>query len=198
MLLGALKAEARISHVPISLRPDAADRRPHLRTWRDGMRHLLQILLEAPHLFQFVGLSLFLFSWAVLLTGWRIGPVKVGFASVLGIHTLMFAMLGSCFALSLWSIGLLLSVRARAPLRTYRALLELGEGQLFWSAVLFMAISCGFFVTIVTRWALGGFENLALEQETLLLTTFGANGVLLVVSVLTAHLLKQMRVGGRA
>jgi glycosyltransferase involved in cell wall biosynthesis len=191
MLLKALKSGARISHVPVTLYADHAGRTPHLRTWRDGMRHLLQILLEAPHFFHGAGLATWLLSWIVMLVATRSGIVKIGFAEVLGLHTMMFAMLGSCFGLTLWSTGLLLSVRAPAQ-RSYRLVLELGEGALFWGAVALALVGAGFFAAIVWRWSSSGFENLALERETLLLTAFGANALLLVFNVITAHLLKQM------
>jgi len=193
MLLKALKARAKISEVPISLHPDTRDRRPHLRTWRDGMRHLLQVFLQAPQFFHVTGASILLISWALLLVGWWAGPTKIGFASVFGLHTMMFALLGSFFGLTLWSIGLLLSVRIPSGVRIYRRLLDLGEGHLFWMAMLFLLVSFGFFLAILVRWATNGFEFLALERETMLLTAFGANGILLVFNVITAHMIKQMR-----
>jgi hypothetical protein len=193
MLLKALKSRAKISEVPISLHPDTRDRRPHLRTWRDGMRHLLQVFLQAPQFFHYTGSVIFLISWGFLLIGWWAGPTKIGFASVFGLHTMMFALLGSFFGLTLWSIGLLLSVRIPSGVRIYRRLLDLGEGHLFWMAMLFLVVSSGFFLAILLRWATNGFEFLALERETMLLTAFGANGILLVFNVITAHMIKQMR-----
>jgi glycosyltransferase involved in cell wall biosynthesis len=193
MLLKALKSRAKISEVPITLRPDTRDRQPHLKTWRDGMRHLLQVFLQAPQFFHYTGAVISLVSWALLLIGWWAGPTKIGFASVFGLHTMMFALLGSFFGLTLWSIGLLLSVRIPSAVRTYRWLLDLGEGHLFWIAALFLVVSSGFFLAILVRWATNGFEFLALERETMLLTAFGANGILLVFNVITAHMIKQMR-----
>ena len=35
----------RISELPVELRPDGRDRRPHLRTWHDGWRHLRFMIL---------------------------------------------------------------------------------------------------------------------------------------------------------
>src|SRR5256886_3796580 len=49
----------RISEVPVVLRPDGRSRRPHLRTWRDGWRHLRFMLLFSPRwLFLYPGLAL--------------------------------------------------------------------------------------------------------------------------------------------
>ena len=38
----------RITELPITLRPDGRDRRPHLRPWRDGWRHLRFLLALSP------------------------------------------------------------------------------------------------------------------------------------------------------
>ncbi|HME70383.1 MAG TPA: glycosyltransferase family 2 protein, partial [Myxococcota bacterium] len=40
MVIKALLAKMRIAEVPITLHPDGRDRLPHLRSWRDGWRHL--------------------------------------------------------------------------------------------------------------------------------------------------------------
>jgi hypothetical protein len=39
----------KISEVPTTLRPDGRSRPPHLRTWRDGWRHLRFLLVFAPN-----------------------------------------------------------------------------------------------------------------------------------------------------
>lgn len=78
MIVKASLARLRIAQVPVTLRPDGRGRRPHLRTWRDGWRHLRFMLLHAPRwLFMYPGLSLLLVAavcFAVLL----FGPVTVG------------------------------------------------------------------------------------------------------------------------
>jgi glycosyltransferase involved in cell wall biosynthesis len=49
----------RISEVPVRLYPDGRSRPPHLRTWRDGWRHLRFLLLHSPRwLFLLPGLFL--------------------------------------------------------------------------------------------------------------------------------------------
>ncbi|WP_290867252.1 glycosyltransferase family 2 protein [Aquabacterium sp.] len=79
-----------IDEVPTTLRPDGRDRPPHLRTWRDGWRHLLFMLLFSPKwLFLWPGvfmvlaggvLSMLLFSGPVFMHG-------VG----LSIHSMLYA-----------------------------------------------------------------------------------------------------------
>jgi glycosyltransferase involved in cell wall biosynthesis len=48
MVIRAAQEKLRIGEVPTSLRPDGRGRRPHLRTWRDGWRHLRFMLLFSP------------------------------------------------------------------------------------------------------------------------------------------------------
>ena len=48
----------RVEEVPTTLKKDGRSRPPHLRTWRDGMRHLLFILSERPRLFEVCGLAM--------------------------------------------------------------------------------------------------------------------------------------------
>jgi hypothetical protein len=36
------------TEVPVTLHPDGRDRRPHLRPWRDGWRHLRFLLVYSP------------------------------------------------------------------------------------------------------------------------------------------------------
>jgi glycosyltransferase involved in cell wall biosynthesis len=78
MVVRASLAKYDIAEVPTTLQPDGRSRPPHLRTWRDGWRHLRFILAFAPRQTMiFPGLAMFLLGLvgtAVLVTG----PVKIG------------------------------------------------------------------------------------------------------------------------
>ncbi len=57
----------RITEVPITLHPDGRSRAPHLRSWRDGWRHLRFMLLFSPRwLFLIPGISLCVIGLAAL------------------------------------------------------------------------------------------------------------------------------------
>jgi glycosyltransferase involved in cell wall biosynthesis len=90
MVVKATVAGLRVTEVPTVLHPDGRSRPPHLRSWRDGWRHLRFLLLYSPRwLFLYPGLVLFVVGFvlsAVLLPG----PVRVG-RVVLDVHTLLFA-----------------------------------------------------------------------------------------------------------
>ena len=191
MLIKALKAGARVSNVPVSLYPDSAGRVPHLERWRDGMRHLLQILLESPGLFFVVGCALFALSWIIIFLGLLFGPVSVGFAEILGLHSMLFALLGTLFGITIWATGLFLAVRSDTDIRMYRLLIALREDVLFWGSVLLVLASVALFSVIVVLWAIRGFRDLYLEKETLVIVAFAGDGMLIVSDLVTAHLLKR-------
>lgn len=94
-----------VAEVPTTLSPDGRDRPPHLRSWRDGWRHLRFLLLFSPTwLFMYPGLLLLLaglFGELALLPG----PLNIG-AHALDVHTMLycagFAVMG--FQLVLFGI----------------------------------------------------------------------------------------------
>ena len=90
MAVKAHLAHLRIGEVPIVLRRDRRPRAPHLRTWRDGWRHLRFLLLYSPRwLFLYPGLLLMA---AGTLIGARLllGTFVVGAVSF-DVHTLIYA-----------------------------------------------------------------------------------------------------------
>ena len=90
MVIKASLKGMRITEVPVVLHPDGRSRPPHLRTWRDGWRHLRFMLLFSPRwLFLYPGLALF-FVGAVLSAALIAGPLHIG-SLRLDIHTLLVA-----------------------------------------------------------------------------------------------------------
>ncbi len=92
MVVKACLAGQAIGEVPVVLHPDGRDRRPHLRSFRDGWRHLRLLLLLCPTWLYLVpagmlaGPGLALMAW--LTPGWRrVGP------AVLDIHTMLLGAL---------------------------------------------------------------------------------------------------------
>jgi glycosyltransferase involved in cell wall biosynthesis len=90
MVVKATLLGMRISEVPTTLAPDGRSRRPHLRTWRDGWRHLRFLMLFSPRwLFLYPGALLMLAGIAA--GAWLLpGPRQVG-GVVLDVHTLTYA-----------------------------------------------------------------------------------------------------------
>lgn len=93
MIVKASLQGLRMTEVPTVLSRDGRDRPPHLRTWRDGWRHLRFLLLYSPKwLFFYPGFFLFGASLLVFLAIMA-HPVHVG-RIVFDIHTLAYAAFG--------------------------------------------------------------------------------------------------------
>ena len=90
MVVKASVEGLRIAEVPVTLSPDKRDRPPHLRTWRDGWRHLRFLLLYSPRwLFLYPGASLMVVGAVVLL--WLLPGERAIGSLRLDIHTLVYA-----------------------------------------------------------------------------------------------------------
>lgn len=109
MVINAHRAGLTIREVPIKLYPDQRDRPPHLRSFRDGWRHLRLIIAHAPDtLYLFPGLMLLAtgaFGLAVLARG----PVTVG-GQYFGIHFVAFSAMATLVGLSAILLGMLAKV----------------------------------------------------------------------------------------
>src|SRR5687767_1271913 len=90
LVVKAALAGYRIANVPPTLAPDGRGRAPHLRTWRDGWRHLRFLLLFSPR-------WLFLYPGLLLLTLGMVFTAALCFAPLhilgagLDIHSLLYA-----------------------------------------------------------------------------------------------------------
>jgi glycosyltransferase involved in cell wall biosynthesis len=78
MVVKSSLAGLRMTEVPTTLSPDGRSRAPHLRSWRDGWRHLRFLLLFSPRwLFLIPGVVTFFLG--VILSLWLLpGPQTVG------------------------------------------------------------------------------------------------------------------------
>ena len=106
MVVKASLARFRIAEVPTTLSPDGRSRPSHLRTWRDGWRHLRFLLMMSPRwLLLYPGLALLCIGSLAQVAILR-GPVVVrgvGFdihtmlyaagASILGVQLVIFSLL---------------------------------------------------------------------------------------------------------
>src|SRR5579884_680171 len=91
MVVKATLLGMRIAEVPTTLSPDGRSRPPHLRTWRDGWRHLRFLLLYSPRwLFLYPGILLMLLGFVGTI--WLLpGARSVGMLK-LDVHTMMYAL----------------------------------------------------------------------------------------------------------
>lgn len=90
MVMKASLAGLKIAEVPTTLSPDGRSRPPHLRSWRDGWRHLKLLLTFAPFsIFLYPGVGLLALGSALFLP-LLFAPVTLG-GVTLDTGTLIFA-----------------------------------------------------------------------------------------------------------
>jgi glycosyltransferase involved in cell wall biosynthesis len=111
MVVKATLAHLDLREVPTTLAKDGRSRPPHLRSFRDGWRHLRFLLLFSPRwLFLYPGIALLglgLLVGAILLPGpFRIGDVSfdvhtflvAALCIIVGLQSISFAIIGRRFA----------------------------------------------------------------------------------------------------
>jgi hypothetical protein len=113
MVVKATLARLRIAEVPTTLSQDGRSRPPHLRSWRDGWRHLKLLLEFAPHwLFLYPGAAMAMMGGlvvAALIQGpLDLGPVTLDTATLLlavaavlvGTQLVLFYVVAKCAAVT--------------------------------------------------------------------------------------------------
>ncbi|HEX3572913.1 MAG TPA: glycosyltransferase family 2 protein [Acidobacteriaceae bacterium] len=92
MVVKSSLAGLRMTEVPTTLSPDGRSRPPHLRSWRDGWRHLRFLLLYSPRwLFFYPGIAAF--ALGVVLSALLLpGPLPIGHGHTLDVDTLTYAL----------------------------------------------------------------------------------------------------------
>jgi hypothetical protein len=165
MVVRAALADLRTAEVPTTLRPDGRSRAPHLRTWRDGWRHLRFLLAFSPRwllLYPSLVLQVVGFLGLVWLA---VGPRKVG-----GVGFDLHSMLAfaTMFVLGLQGAGLAVVARSYAArlgllspsarLDRLLARLSLERGLLLGSVLVIAGVAA--FVAALTSWGANGFGAL--------------------------------------
>ena len=112
MVVKASLAAWRIAEVPTTLSPDGRGRPSHLRSWRDGWRHLRLLLLFSPRwLFLYPGLA-FLFAGVFLTAALYFAPLRIAGAG-LDVHTMLYASASALLGLQLCVFALFARLSAQ-------------------------------------------------------------------------------------
>ena len=104
-VIKAAQLRAKITEIPITLWPDKRGRPPHLRSFRDGWRHLRFMLLYAPNwLFLLPGAALVVVGLALVF--WLLpGPRMLTPRITLDVHTMIFGVMFTLLGAQIISIG---------------------------------------------------------------------------------------------
>lgn len=192
MLIKALLHNAEIEHVPISLYPDKPGRKPHLKTWRDGMRHLLRILFYASHFFLRLGLGIFVIAWINLFIGFFSGKTLEFYnIRIYGFHSLVLFSFLSVIGLNIWTIGLFIATKQNQDISTYKILLNLSEEYLFFLLLFGLIIIFCIVGYLFWRWKENSFQFLNFERELIFFSSLSLSLILLSLNTLAAHILRR-------
>jgi hypothetical protein len=164
LVVKAALANYKIAEVPTTLAPDGRGRPPHLRSWRDGWRHLRFLLLLAPQwLYLYPGLVLLVLGLAGTLAILP-GPLSLG-PFTLDIHTMLYfgvaAGLGMqmCFAsLFAGAFGRHLGIFPKGPIPDWALGLFTLERGLFLGILVFLTGLGGAAYSLI-YWEATGFGN---------------------------------------
>jgi hypothetical protein len=172
-VIKAAQLGAKTSEIPITLWKDKRGRPPHLRSFRDGWRHLRFMLLYAPN-WLFLLPGGLLMAAGLFLTCWLLpGPRNIYRSVVLDLHTMIFGVIFTLMGAQILAIGSFAKVfsyaerfdRHAVSLRRLlkRVTFELG---LLLGGALFLAglLGCAY---VTWRWAASGFGPLQQVREVL-------------------------------
>jgi glycosyltransferase involved in cell wall biosynthesis len=164
-LIKAAKSGARIAEVPITMWPDRRDRPPHLRTFRDGWRHLRFIMLSAPDWIFLLPGALLMLLGALLVVWLMPGPAFAGRIE-LNTNTISLAMMMILLGMHIFCIGLFVKVfcyterlsRSQGTLAPWLKRLKLEHGLLLGAAL--VAVGCVGDTAVFWHWAATGFGHI--------------------------------------
>ncbi|MEV4319673.1 glycosyltransferase family 2 protein [Actinocrispum sp. NPDC049592] len=160
----------KMTEVPTTLKKDGRSRPPHLRSWRDGWRHLRFLLVYSPRwLFLYPGLAA-LAVGLVATMALLVGPIKigsVGFDVATMLYTAGFAVLGYQAVLFSVMVKLFAAREGLLPMsQRYRQLVErftIERGLILGLLIFVVGIVAA--ILQVTRWGGTGFGALDTAQN---------------------------------
>lgn len=203
MVVKATLNGLRVTEVPTTLSPDGRDRPPHLRSWRDGWRHLRFLLVHAPAWLFMVPGALLLLLGVGLAIPLTMGPLPLG-RFTLDIHTLLYAVVSACVGLQM-----LLFAGASSSHAVQIGVLPSMPRGLGWartvSLELALLIGLGLFLVGallagVTLWMWSGADFRAIDPGRLMRVAIPAAGLMMSGSLVatSAFLMEYLRLRPRS
>ncbi len=192
LLIKSLKAKTKTVEIPSGLRCGPPDRVAHLRTWRDGMRHLLFILSEKPALFEWLGLLLAVPATLLQIVAGVVGPIDVAGMGVFDVHSQALLLLMAVLGTQLYVFASSLYLRSRdVPLGVTRRMIHMNEGVLFF-LLLGVVVGCLSLVgTMGVVWARAGFSGLHQANSLLVVVHVVSVAAMVAIGMLSVHTLKK-------
>ena len=194
MVVKASLNKLRIEETPATLKPDGRSRPPHLKTWRDGWRHLRFLLLHSPrYLFIYPGVALIalglLGSLALAPGEMRVTPslrldinslVVACFSVLIGVQLVMFGALARRYQ----ALEGVLPPSANF----HKFLLGLSLEPILRAALVIFVAGGGGIAWAVIHWAGSGFGDLA-DHGVMRVLVISLTGVAVAIQLAAAGFL---------
>jgi glycosyltransferase involved in cell wall biosynthesis len=203
MVVNAARAGFKISEVPTRLRPDGRNRPPHLRSFRDGWRHLRFILTYAPNYLYLAPGGLMMLLGLLLVAALAGGPITIG-EKYFGIHFIALGCVLTLTGFNIMHLGVIAKVIAASQLALSDSRLSRWalhaftlEGGLIAGLIMLLA-GVGIDVWILWQWLAqgGGAQEgtIHIAFAATLLTVLGINIMFssFLLSMFAAHEREQM------
>ena len=166
MVVRSAIAGLRIAEVPTTLQRDGRSRKPHLKTWRDGWRHLKFLLMYSPRWLFVVPGGLLVLLGAIVATVLFFGPLRFQ-SLVIDLNTFIIACLLVMVGMQLLSFGVLARYFAaiagflpHSP-RVVTMVRHATTDKLVSLAAILVLAGLGFFAYAVSLWAAVNFGPLS-------------------------------------
>jgi glycosyltransferase involved in cell wall biosynthesis len=172
-VIKAAQLRANVAEIPITLWPDKRGRPPHLRSFRDGWRHLRFMLLYAPNwLFLLPGALLVVVGLALVCFLYP-GPRVITSRITLDVHTMIFGVIFTLLGVQILSIGAFAKVfsyaerfdRGNVSLKRVLTHVTLESGLLLGGAL--FAVGFAGCAWVVWKWIASGFGPLEAVRQVL-------------------------------
>jgi glycosyltransferase involved in cell wall biosynthesis len=197
MVVKASLAKMSMEEVPTTLKPDGRSRAPHLRTWRDGWRHLKFLMLHSPKwVFIYPGVLLLALG---LIGSIMLAPGAVALSSTvkIDIHSLVVA----CFSVLIGTQLVMFGALARRyamlegvlpnPSSFKKILLGMELEPILQVAGLVFAIGAIGVVSATSAWASNGFGPIVYNNVMRLLV-ISLTAITVAVQIAAAGFLASM------
>ena len=183
MVIKASLMELSMSEIPTTLKKDPPNRKPHLKTWRDGWRHLKFMLSFAPKYNLLPLASLFLFISIALFALYQ-----AQIAPFTGTNTLVFSASSIVLALNIVSDFVLTQEMLYAKFKPSkqnsmrRTILGLSRGtdRIFKISAFALGISTIAFLGLLREASLGALSTIQAQ-------TFGFTGCVTLILSATSY-----------
>ncbi|NEV63013.1 glycosyltransferase family 2 protein [Thiorhodococcus minor] len=186
MVLKASLLDCRYAETPVTLSPDQRGRKPHLRPWRDGWRHLRYMLMLSP-LWLFFGPSILFSLLAVLIItplllkpdGSMITIVGLPFGDhwmILASAFLIVAFQTALFGFAATIHGVREGYR-RITSGVRRVLMTARLEHFIVAASILILTGCMIFMSVLTQWADQGYGELSAIRPITAASTLGVLGL---------------------